>query len=67
MSLYIVHHRECVTSRMNFNAAYGLWVMKMCRVGSSIVMNVPLWCGILVVGEVVHLGVRAREWTSSVC
>ena len=47
---------EQITPRVNPNVNYGLKVLWCVNVGSSIVTNVPLWWGMLLMGEAVHMG-----------
>ena len=42
---------ECAIPRVNTNVNYGLWAIMMCQCGSSVVTDVPLWSGMLIVGE----------------
>ena len=44
---------ECTPARVNLNVNYGLGVIMLYKVsvGSSIVANVSLWWGVLMVGE----------------
>lgn len=42
--------------RVNPNINNGLGVIIMCDLGSSIVTNVSLWCGLVIAGEVVCTG-----------
>ena len=47
---------ECVTARVNSK----LWTLgeNDINVGSFTVTNLPLWFGMLIVGEAVHMGTR---------
>ena len=46
-----VKTQEHTTPRVNLNVNSRVWVIMMVSVDSSIVTNVPLWWGILIVGE----------------
>lgn len=54
MPLYICQDLVVSTKpRENLNVNYGLQVKMMCHVDSSIVINIPLWWGILIMGEAI--------------
>ena len=46
-----VKTQEHTTPRVNLNVNSRVWVIMMVSVESSIVTHVPLWWGILIVGE----------------
>lgn len=48
---------------MNPNVNYGLWV----TIGSSILTIVPLWWGVLMMGEVVHVWDTKKKEKKNLC
>ena len=46
---------ECTTARVNPHVTYGFWEIMMCLC-RFIITNRLLWCGMLVMGEVVCVG-----------
>ena len=46
---------EGTTPRVNPNAQYRLWVIMMCPCDTSIVTNIPPWCGMSLVREGVRV------------
>ena len=49
---------ECTTPRVNRNVNYGLWVIMMCPCGFIGCNSAPLWRGMLIMGEAVHVWVQ---------
>ena len=55
MPLHICPNPQNVQHRVNLNVNYALWVIMLRQLGSLIGINVPLWWGMLMVEEAVHL------------
>lgn len=56
---YISKPIECIAPRANLNVKYDFVWLWCVNLGSSIVTNVPLvrlWCGMLIMGEAIHVG-----------
>lgn len=50
---------DSMTVRANSDVNYELWVTMIINAGPSIVTNVPLWLGMLTVGETACMGAES--------
>ena len=56
MSFFIsTNLQDVLTCRVNPNINYGLWVIMRINVGSSVIIYVQFWWGMLIIGEAMHL------------
>lgn len=51
ITIYWSRLKECTTRRVNLNVNSGLWMIMMHQVGSSVVQNVALLWGLLIMGK----------------
>ena len=49
--IYLSKFIRCIALRIDPNANYGLWAIRCINVDSSVITNVPLWLGILIMGK----------------